>query len=200
MAYTGGELNELNGKMGISAPYKSVPVMKLIKNHNPKSKAELVSLIETHFKTQCNCGVISKGTVEQFGKNLYEAQLNYWGGYKYSLDQCIQWEYDLFITQSLKGGYMEKKAQTELSKNFPKLSFKLIDGMLDEEYRIDIVAYQNSSEIFGVQVKPHSYNYMRESVQSFNKNANQKWHKPVYYLFYDENLSFVNLNEIINPI
>jgi len=38
MAYTGGPLNELNGKMGISAPNKSVPVMKLIKAHNPKRK------------------------------------------------------------------------------------------------------------------------------------------------------------------
>ena len=29
-ANTGGLLNLLNGKMGISAPYKSVPVIKLI--------------------------------------------------------------------------------------------------------------------------------------------------------------------------
>lgn len=45
MAYTGGPLNELNGKMGISAPYKSVAVMKLIRYHKPKSKDELVELI-----------------------------------------------------------------------------------------------------------------------------------------------------------
>ena len=42
MAYTGGALNELNGKMGISNPNTSVPVMKLIKTHQPKSRNELV--------------------------------------------------------------------------------------------------------------------------------------------------------------
>lgn len=56
MAYTGGLLNELNGKMGISAPYKSVPAMKLIRALNPKSKEELVELIEWHSKTTCAWG------------------------------------------------------------------------------------------------------------------------------------------------
>jgi len=56
MAYTGGPLNELNGKMGISAPYKSVAVMKLIKQHNPKSKGELVELIKWHSENTCECG------------------------------------------------------------------------------------------------------------------------------------------------
>jgi len=45
MTYTGGPLNELNGKMGISAADKSVPVMKLIRKHKPKSREELVQLI-----------------------------------------------------------------------------------------------------------------------------------------------------------
>ena len=32
---TGGPLNSLNGQMGISAPNKSVPVIKLINTHHP---------------------------------------------------------------------------------------------------------------------------------------------------------------------
>ena len=74
MAYTGGKLNFLNGKYGISAPNRSVPVMKLIREHKPKSPNELKKLIEEHFKNDCKCGIKSKGTVEDFGKNLYEAQ------------------------------------------------------------------------------------------------------------------------------
>ena len=54
MAYTGGPLNELNGKMGISAPYKSVAVMKLIRYHKPKSKDELVELIKCILKMNVN--------------------------------------------------------------------------------------------------------------------------------------------------
>ena len=58
MSLTGGSLNLLNGKMGISAPNKSVPVMKLIKMHKPKSKEELVELIKYHYKNKCDCGII----------------------------------------------------------------------------------------------------------------------------------------------
>jgi hypothetical protein len=83
MAYTGGPLNELNGKMGISAPFKSVPVMKLIRAHNPKSKEELVELIKWHSENTCECGVVSQGTVESFGKNLYDSQKNI--GVKYDI-------------------------------------------------------------------------------------------------------------------
>jgi hypothetical protein len=85
MAYTGGPLNELNGKMGISAPSRSVPVMKLIRIHNPRSKDELVELIKSHYEQDCSCEIKSQGTIEMFGKYLYESQIRYWGEYKFSL-------------------------------------------------------------------------------------------------------------------
>lgn len=158
MAYTGGPLNELNGKMGISAPYKSVPVMKLIKVHQPKSKEELVDLIGWHSKNRCSCGIVSKGTIESFGKNLYDAQLVYWKEYRYSLKDCIQWEYDLFVIQSLKGGIIEKRAIQLLNQKIEKLSFIEAEGYLDEELRIDILVKNNLDEtIAGIQVKPKTF-------------------------------------------
>jgi len=75
MAYTGGKLNYLNGEYGISAPNRSIPVMKLIKKHNRKSPNELKVLIEEHFKNDCICGIKSKGTIEDFGKNLYQLKI-----------------------------------------------------------------------------------------------------------------------------
>ena len=57
MAYTGGELNKLNGDYGISAASNSVPVMKLIKVHCPNSKNELYDLILFHYKNDCECGI-----------------------------------------------------------------------------------------------------------------------------------------------
>jgi len=117
MGLTGGELNILNGgKRGISAPDKSVPIMKLIKVHKPKSKEELVTLIKEHFIKKCECGIVSKGTIEDFGQNLYDAQLPMWGEHKYTLQECITWEYHLFVTQSLKGDLIENKAKDILSK------------------------------------------------------------------------------------
>ncbi|WP_452222979.1 MjaI family restriction endonuclease [Lacinutrix chionoecetis] len=196
MAYTGGPLNELNGKMGISAPYKSVAVMKLIKAHNPLSKDALVQLIAYHFNNDCKCGIKSQGTVEMFGHNLYNSQLTYWKEYRYTLKECIQWEYDLFVIQSLKGGIIEKKAITVLNNKLPAYQFEEAEGFLDEELRIDIVIKQNTKEIAGIQVKPLTYKFMRKEVQLFNTMANKKWGKPVFYLFYDKTEAFTNLEAI----
>ena len=60
MSLTGGELNLLNGNQGISAPFRSVPVMKLIREHKPRTKNELVELIEYHYKNKCSCGIVAK--------------------------------------------------------------------------------------------------------------------------------------------
>ena len=200
MVYTGGPLNELNGKMGISAPHNSVPVMKLIRSHNPKSKEELVELIKWHSENSCECGVVSQGTVESFGKNLYESQIKYWGEIRFSLKDCIKWEYDLFIVQSLKGGIVEKNAITELAKKVPVLAFEEGQGFLDEDLRIDIVIKKNGNELGGIQVKPLTFKKMRREVITFNKSANQKWGKPVFYLYYDNRESFVNVDELISAI
>lgn len=200
MTYTGGPLNELNGKMGISAPFKSVPVMKLIRAHHPKSKEELVELIKWHSENTCECGVVSQGTVESFGKNLYDSQIKYWGEIRFSLQDCIQWEYDLFVVQSLKGDIIEKKVITELAKKVPNFTFQEAEGFLDEELRIDIIIKKNGNEVGGIQVKPLTFKKMRREVITFNKDANQKWDKPVFYLYYDDNESFVNTDELITAI
>ena len=200
MTYTGGPLNELNGKMGISAPYKSVPVMKLIKNHNPKSKEELVELIKWHYENKCECGVVSQGSVESFGKNLFNSQMEYWGEIRFTLQECIQWEYDLFVVQSLKGGTIEKKSISELQKEFTNFCFEEAKGYLDEELRIDIIIKKGGIEIGGIQVKPLTFKLIRREVITFNINANQKWGKPVYYLYYDEKEKFVNINDLVTEI
>ena len=200
MTYTGGPLNELNGKMGISAPYKSVPVMKLIRVHNPRSKDELVELIKFHHENDCECGIKSKGTVESFGRNLFESQVPYWGHKKFSLQECIQWEYDLFVVQSLKGGIIEKKAITMLSQSLAAYTFKEAEGYLDEELRIDIIISKEGKEIGGIQVKPSTFKLMRTEVILFNKTANLKWGKPVFYLYYNDNEEFINLKEIESEI
>ena len=200
MTYTGGELNLLNGKMGISAPYKSVPVMKLIKTHSPKSKSELVELIDFHHKNKCECGIISTGSVEDFGRNLYESQLKFWGKFKYTLEECIKWEYDLFVVQSLKGGIIEKKALTDLSNKLKEYEVEEAIGYLDEDLRIDIIIKSQKKEVAGIQVKPLTFNMMRDEVLYFQKNANKKWGKPVFILYYDNNSQYINFEEIINKI
>lgn len=200
MAYTGGLLNLLNGKKGISAPSKSVPVMKLIKVHQPKSKEALVQLIKYHFENDCECGIKSQGTVEDFGANLFLAQKEFWGEHKFTLTECIQWEYDLFVIQSLKGGILEKKALRDLAENLPEHLISEAKGFLDEDLRIDLVVKKTGKTIAGIQVKPNTFNFMREEVIKMSKNSNSKWGKPVFYLFYDRNENWINLDIVVGSL
>jgi hypothetical protein len=201
MTFTGGPLNELNGKMGISDPKKSVPVMKLIKEHNPKSKEALVQLIEYHKENDCYCGIKSQGSVRDFGINLFNSQIKYWNKIKFTLEECIQWEYDLFVVQSLKGGVLEKSALNILISKYPHLSFKHASGYLDDELRIDIIVENTSGTIMGgIQVKPNTFKNMRFEVQFMQTRQNQKWGNPVWFLYYDKNNLFNNLDELLNKI
>ncbi|MEO5572547.1 MAG: MjaI family restriction endonuclease [Bacteroidia bacterium] len=174
--------------------------MKLIKVHRPKSKDELYGLIKVHHETNCECGIKSQGTVEDIGRNLYEAQLQAWGQYKHTLQECIQWEYDLFVIQSLKGTLIENKALQEFSAALKDYSFAEAEGFVDEELRIDLIISKNGNEIAGIQVKPHTFNMMREGVISFNKAANAKWGKQVFYLFYNDQEQFTNFDDVVEQI
>lgn len=197
-ANTGGLLNVLNGKMGISAPHKSVPVMKLINKHRPKSYDELETLIEYHYLNDCECGIKSQGTVYDFGRNLYNAQMEYWGENKFTLEECIQWEYDLFIINSLKGSKMESKAISELKNHLsPEYTITNSESIIDEEYRVDIEIKKGGNVVLGIQVKPNSYKFTRYEVKSFNVVRNSKYGNKVAYLYYDDDEEFVNVNEII---
>lgn len=202
MAYTGGELNLLNGKYGISAPGRSVPVMKLIKAHHPRSRDELCELIRSHHLTDCPCGIKSQGTVEDFGRKLFEAQWAEWGAYRYSLQACVQWEYDLFVVQSLKGTVVEEKALAFFQKNLNCVGLKTLaaEGFLDEELRVDLVIEKDGQALCGVQVKPLTFNRMREGVRHFNQAANAKWGKPVFYLFYDEKENLTNTETVVEAV
>ncbi len=86
---TGGLLNTLNGKYGISSPTRSVPVMKLIRTHKPQSHKELSTLINSHVgsECECECGIKSKGTIKDFGTSLYNAQAKEWGEDRFTLDE-----------------------------------------------------------------------------------------------------------------
>lgn len=199
---TGGPLNKLNGDKGISAPKNSVPVSALVKKHNPKSAAELEQLIADHVGGGCECGIVSKGTVEDFGRNLYEAQQEYWGEYRFTLDECIQWEYDLFVLQMLKGSSMEDKCKKTLSKKLGnEYKFKDTSNYVDEELRVDLEVIQLGELIAGIQVKPISFENVRRNVQVYNRAANEKYGEKVLYAKYQyDSEEFKNLDNVVQEI
>jgi hypothetical protein len=201
MALTGGPLNKLNGTYGISAPSKSVPVMRLIKIHKPKSKEELVKLIKSHSQKECSCGIKSQGSIEDFGNNLYDVQIKAWGKHKFSLKECINWEYNLFIVQSLKGNHIEEKAKNEMGVKLDPIKIIDAEKYLDEEIRIDLEVRKKGKLIAGIQVKPSSYHFMRKNVKQMNQYRNSLVKYPIFYLYYNYNSEeFFNVENIINKI
>lgn len=196
-ANTGGMLNELNGIMGTSAPSNSVPVIKLINTHNPQSYDELEQLIEYHYLHDCPCGIKSKGTVRDFGKNLYEAQDVAWGEKRFTLDECIQWMYNLFIINSLKGSKMEKLALNEVQQVISsQYQVRKAESNVDERYRVDLEICNNDTILLGIQVKPHTYVFTNEYVQASNNAKNSRYGYDVFYLYYNDEGLFVNIEDI----
>lgn len=200
--YTGGPLNNLNGDMGISAPKNSVPVSALVKEHNPKSAAELEQLIADHVGGGCECGIVSKGTIDDFGRNLYEAQKEYWGEYRFTLDECIQWEYDLFVLQMLKGSSMEDRCKKALSARLgSEYQFEDTSNYVDEELRVDLEVRHSGDPVAGIQVKPTSYEGVRRNVRVYNRAANEKYSEDVLYAKYEYGSEeFTNLDSVEQEI
>lgn len=200
--YTGGPLNVLNGKAGISAPENSVSVSGLIRAHNPKSASELEELIADHVNQNCDCCIVSKGTVGDFGRNLYAAQEKYWGAYRFSLKECVQWEYDLFVLQMLKGNTMEEKCHAALSHLLgDTYSIRNTSRYIDEEFRVDLEVTVEQKVIAGVQVKPESFEKVRSSIKEFSKTLNEKFGKPVFYIVYNyAEETLINVEEVAKKI
>lgn len=198
MAYTGGELNWLSERADVTATKNSVRVMDLCRKHRPKTELELEQLIEHHHIHRCSCGVRSKGTLKDFGRNLFAAQKKYWKEIRYTMEECQQWIYDLFVVNTMKGLRMEHRAMKTFRYGLPTLGFKWAEGELDSKYRIDILVLNEHKDIIGgVQVKPNSFNNTRKRVQEIQKSGIEKWGKPVEYLVYNKNTEeFINLEDI----
>lgn len=196
---TGGPLNHLNSIYGLSAPWRTVPVIKLIRQHHPSSRQTLVQLIASHAQEPpvCDCGIRSTGTIQDFGNTLYEAQIKEWREYRFTRDQCIQWHYQLFIVNSLRGSAVETKA-LNLFREYGWDTEESSDHW-DCTYRVDLVLRHPDDKriVCGIQVKPESFQRMGPSIQKFNKQCNRKWGYPVYYLYYDNKQQFSNLDEVL---
>lgn len=123
------------------------------------------------------------------------------GAYRYTLKECIGWEYDLFITQSLKGNLIELKAKNTLLKALEDMTVKDSNDYYDEELRIDLMIEKGEENVAGIQVKPESFHNVRAGVRYMNKHRNSLVGFPVFYLFYDyDTEEFINLSEVIEGL
>lgn len=154
--------------------------MRLIRTHRPGTATELAGLIARHAREICPCGLVSKGSVHDFGQRLLEAQFRYWGEARFSLEECVQWEYDLFVIQSMKGSRMEVEAARTLTAALgPPFLVQHTDSCTDCELRVDLEVLRSTSRIAGVQVKPSSFQFVRPSVVEEQRRRQRSFGAPI---------------------
>ena len=205
---TGGVLNVINEKYHCNSKNNSVAIMQLIRYHKPRQKDELVALIESHSAgkkhSNCTCGARSKGTIKDFGMNLYKANLDFFKNEPHKAktgEECEMFMYHLFITQSLKGELQEHRALSALALKMPTAIIEIATEEQDFGMGVDLIVKNNTKEV-GIQVKPVSYRDIPAShpVKQINIEKNKRFKKPVHYLYYNLQGEFINTDEIILKI
>ena len=198
-------LNNINEKYSINDPDSSLYVIDLIENHDIRSEAELVEQIADHQEgcERDECEVESGGTLEDFAEQLYEAQAEEFGTDVYDYETCYEWVYDLFVCRSLRGRSLEEKAIDRLTEEEKAFSFVKAEKDFDVEKAVDIVVrsgLNNEVDIAGVQVKPESYEGTADRIKLTNQRKNEQYDHPVFYLFYDDDEEFVNVDEVMEQL
>jgi hypothetical protein len=224
---TTGVLNHVCELYHCNSVSRTVAIQNIIRFHKPKQERELVALINSHQCTgqhnNCACGSKSKGTLEDFAKDLHKSFLDFKQKSKElhekSFDDCYAYMKNLFITNSLRGYSMEDKAMQLISSKLPTdFTIQKSKQMEDVNYAIDLILFDNifecygkkksndfnkkSLDILGFQVKPISYQkYSHEHpVVQMNIKKNKLWHTPVLYLFYNQNGDFTNFDTVWSQI
>lgn len=205
---TGGILNEINRVLQLSTRNKTVPVSDLIKAHEPGTPRALELLIADHRTPGCPCGLHSKGTVQEFGQTLYEAQLRPDAQVilktanqpVQSLAECLRWCYCLYVTHSFNGHAMEVKAIDSAIKKLPHwMSVRSASQYEDFSLRIDILLH-GRGKTSAIQVKPETYRFVPPDTRAIDAAANARFGHPVFYLFYDSSHEFPDADDVFARI
>jgi hypothetical protein len=188
---------------GTSQRATSVSIIALITAHNPETPEEVKELIEKHCEETCVCGIQSKGTVESFALNLYNAQqtcqqyINKYGENRTFFDEitCYKFMFQLFCVASLKGRQQEIKSMQiidHLCKQ-KNIHVEFIPATtLDEfDYAIDYKVKTSTGKIFGVQVKPSSFFNCSSDVRITQLKHNSYGKPVVFHVYHDSPPTFL---------
>jgi len=190
---TGGPLNFLNEAARTNSREKSVPVMALVAYHRPPHEEALESLIEQHCRlahsSQCPCGVKSRGTVTDFGNNLYEAQQTceaykqqYPDQRAFTRQECYTFMRNLFCVAPLRGLRQEETSVSVLRKAIPGIVVTLATRSEDFDYAVDYIVTHRGRDL-GVQVKPESF-FNKEDCVVLTKEKHARFRHPVLFHTY----------------
>ena len=86
-----------------------------------------------------------------------------------SIEEAIQFVRYRTICETWNGYLREREAIRNLSKQFPDLDFRAVDGATDVEFGVDCEVYQNQALKLALQIKPPSYRSNASYLQTAKK-------------------------------
>ncbi|MEZ4886148.1 MAG: MjaI family restriction endonuclease [Chitinophagales bacterium] len=111
--------------------------------------------------------------------------------------ECVRFR---VICETWNGIIVRERATVQtLQKHFPKIEFKVSDGVRDYQYAIDYELFLNGKLLGAIQIKPKSYQGNQSYLQKA-KNANSRKHQ-AYFNTYNRNVRYIFANhrgEILN--
>lgn len=154
-------LNYANQTYQLSRPNKVGAVMALIRQCQPNTIEEWEKwYFENAYTDGKNPVKITKGALEELGERLYvkikEIVIPEWqeAFNQLTLQDCIDYIYNLTINRTFDGFYREKSVITgNLEKKFSDVKFVESDPELDHAGDIDYLGYVGN-KAFGIQIKP----------------------------------------------
>jgi hypothetical protein len=154
-------LNYANQTYQLSRPNKVGTVMALIREYQPKTIREWEKwYFEKAYTEGKNPAKITNDTLVELGERLYvkitEIVIPEWqeAFNQLTLQDCIDYIYNLTINRTFDGFYREKSVVTEnLEKKFPEVKFIESEPELDHAGDIDYLGYIGN-KAFGIQIKP----------------------------------------------
>ena len=128
---------------------------------------------------------------------------------KYRIEMHEAAEYVLFrvVGQTWNGMMNEVNCINHLQEWFPNIDFRKTSYEIDEEYCTDWEAFSNGKLLFGLQIKPESYHFMRTPYQMKAKENHQKqvdaykekFGVAHFFVFYSNN-KFIHSQPLFNQI
>lgn len=94
--------------------------------------------------------------------------------YKIDLDTATEYVFHRVIGQTWNGMMSEINCIDNLKDYFPNIDFEKAPFELDKDYCVDWQGFSNGKLLFGIQIKPESYQYMSSPYQLKAKELNQK--------------------------
>ena len=154
-------LNYANQTYQLSQPNKVGTIMALIRECQPKTIEEWEEwYFEKAYTKGKNPAKITRDTLIELGERLYvkitEIVIPEWreAFNQLTLQDCINYIYNLTINRTFDGFYREKSVVTEtLEKEFTDVKFIESEPELDHAGDVDYLGYVGD-KAFGIQIKP----------------------------------------------